>query len=183
MAGQAIYTVGYGNREVAALIELLIQHKIDVVIDIRSAPYSSYKPEFSKDPLRLALNDRGIAYSFFGTSLGGRPDDENCLVNGKVDYELLAASDNFRDGLVRLLEFTSTMSRPCLLCSEGRPEECHRSKLVGVVLAKRGVDVQHIDEEGKLISQYEVIKKLTGGQTSLFEEHYTSKRKYQTKTG
>ncbi len=54
------------------------------------------------------------------------------------------------------------------MCSEGKPEMCHRSKLIGKTLAARGLPVAHIDENDALIGQDEVLLRLTGGQPSLF---------------
>jgi hypothetical protein len=66
-----------------------------------------------------------------------------------------------------------------LMCSEGRPEECHRSKLVGVSLADLGIAVSHLDEEGLARSQDEVISRLTGGQLDLFgTPSFTSRKRY-----
>jgi uncharacterized protein (DUF488 family) len=66
-----------------------------------------------------------------------------------------------------------------LLCSEGKPEQCHRSKLIGETLAGLGIPVAHIDEQDQLRSQEEVIQRLTGGQLSLFGDHeFTSRKRY-----
>lgn len=66
-----------------------------------------------------------------------------------------------------------------LLCSEGKPEQCHRSKLIGETLAGRGIPVLHIDEHDQLRSQEEVIQRLTGGQLSLFGDlEFTSRKRY-----
>ena len=61
-----IYTIGYGSRSIAELIEVLHQHEIVYLIDVRSAPYSRYKPEFSKAPLANALERHNIRYVFHG---------------------------------------------------------------------------------------------------------------------
>ena len=61
-----IYTIGYGSRSIAELIEVLHQHEIAYLIDVRSAPYSRYKPEFSKAPLANELERHGIGYIYLG---------------------------------------------------------------------------------------------------------------------
>ncbi|MCO5183563.1 MAG: DUF488 domain-containing protein [Anaerolineae bacterium] len=73
-----IYTIGYGSRAIDDLIAVLHQHDIAYLIDVRSAPYSRYKPEFSKNELDTTLRAVGIRYLFLGRSLGGRPDDPDC---------------------------------------------------------------------------------------------------------
>jgi hypothetical protein len=65
------------------------------------------------------------------------------------------------------------------MCSEGKPEQCHRSKLIGETLAGLGIPVAHIDEHDQVCSQDEVIQRLTGGQLSLFGDHeFTSRKRY-----
>ena len=42
-----IFTIGYGAREIDAFIAALQQQRIEFVLDVRSRPYSRYKPDFS----------------------------------------------------------------------------------------------------------------------------------------
>lgn len=179
MESQVIYTIGYGKRELDELIAVLKVHGIDFLVDVRSAPYSKFKPEFSKDALAAALKLQGIRYVFMGKLLGGRPDDDECYVDGKVDYEHLMGTDMFRQGIDRLRTAWIKALRVCVMCSEGRPEECHRSKLIGKVLEAEGIRVRHIDAEGNAVSQQAVLQILTGGQLSLFDETFTSRKKYR----
>ena len=37
-----------------------------------------------------------------------------------------------------------------LMCSEGKPEMCHRSKLIAASLIELGIPVAHIDEHDTL---------------------------------
>ena len=67
-----IFTIGYGDRSIDEFIDVLRQHNLDYLIDVRSAPYSRFKPEFSKDALERALRQQGIRYVFMGDTLGGR---------------------------------------------------------------------------------------------------------------
>lgn len=179
-----IYTVGYGQRTVDQLLALLHRYEIQYVVDVRSAPYSRYKPEFSKAPLEAALLQGGLRYLFLGDSLGGRPDDPDCYADDKVDYEKVKAKAFYRQGIERLQAAFRQQQRIALFCSEGKPEECHRSKLIGASLAGLGIPVMHIDERGELKSQAQVIDSLTGGQLSLFgEPTFTSRRRYREEEG
>ena len=164
-----IYTIGYGSRSIAELIELLHAHKIVYLIDVRSAPYSRYKPEFSKAPLANALEQHGIRYVFMGDALGGRPDDETCYVNGKVDYEKVKATASYQHGIQRLRTAFSQQHSIVLMCSEGKPEACHRCKLIGATLTHENIAVMHIDENGEQLTQEQVVERLKGGQLSMFE--------------
>ena len=66
-----------------------------------------------------------------------------------------------------------------LMCSEGKPELCHRSKLIGVELAKRGITIGHIDPDGAVVDQETVIARLTGGQLNLLEDAAPTSRSSQ----
>ena len=46
-----IYTIGYGSRSLDDFVSVLKTHDIGYLIDVRSAPYSRFKPEFSKNAL------------------------------------------------------------------------------------------------------------------------------------
>jgi len=175
-----IYTIGYGSRSIAEFIEVLHQHKIAYLIDVRSAPYSRYKPEFSKAPLANELAQHSIRYVFMGDTLGGRPDDEACYINGKVNYEKINAAEFYQRGIQRLHTAFMQQQRVVLMCSEGKPEACHRCKLIGATLTTRDIPVIHIDENGEQLTQEKVIHRLTGGQLSMFEEHtFYSRKKYR----
>ena len=43
-----LYTIGYGARTLEAFIAALQAQRIAYVVDVRSAPYSKFKPEFSR---------------------------------------------------------------------------------------------------------------------------------------
>ena len=175
-----LYSIGYGSRTLDQFVAALQAHQIDCVIDVRSAPYSRFKPEFSKEALELVLSKRRMRYLFLGDLLGGQPKDPECYVNGKVDYARLQARPYFKAGLERLKAMAEQEGRKALMCSEGRPEQCHRAKLIGEALAALGIAISHIDEDGQLHSQMEVIDRLTGGQLDLFGQNFTSRKRYMT---
>jgi len=175
-----IFTIGYGARAIETLIAVLKSNVITYLIDIRSAPYSRYKPEFSKDALEATLGKAGIRYLYLGDALGGRPADLECYVEGKVDYARVREKAFFQAGIARLQVAFAQQRRVVLMCSEGRPEECHRSKLIGATLEAVGIPVCHIDEADQLQTQAAVIDRLTNGQLGLFgQEEFTSRKRYR----
>ncbi|HEY53403.1 MAG TPA: DUF488 domain-containing protein, partial [Caldilineae bacterium] len=144
------------------------------------APYSRYKPEFSKNQLEYALRGENIRYVYMGDLLGGQPDDPDCYIDGKVSYERVREKDFYRQGIGRVRKAFEQGLPVVLMCSEGKPETCHRSKLIGETLIEMGIPLRHIDENGELKTQEEVINRLTGGQLSLFGQHaFTSRKRYQ----
>jgi len=174
-----VFTIGYGSRTVHELAEAVRGQAVECLVDVRSAPYSRYRPEFSREALERAVAALGLRYLFLGAELGGRPQAPECYVEGKVDYDRVRRLDAYRAGLERISELRGSGTRLALMCSEGRPEECHRSRLIGASLAESGIPVVHIDEAGQLRTQEEVIGRITGGQLTLFgEPAFTSRKRY-----
>jgi uncharacterized protein (DUF488 family) len=182
MPNYPIYTIGYGARDMDSFLSVLKSNEIHFLIDIRTRPYSSYKPEFSKQPLQNFLESNEIRYVFMGDALGGQPESNQCYTNGKVDYKKVAQQVFFQGGIERLTKASQQGEQVVLMCSEGKPENCHRSKLIGKVLAAQGIEVLHIDENDKVINQKQVILRLTDGQLSLFGDDFltfTSRKRYR----
>ena len=177
--GHNISTIGYGARTPASIVEQLQSAGIRYVVDVRSSPFSRQQPEFSREPLQRLLADSGLKYVFMGDQLGGRPPDASCYTNGRVDYEKCREQDFFRAGVRRLLDACDQGLPLCILCSEGRPVNCHRSKLIGVALEEDGVQVLHLLPDGGVCSQADVIRELTRGQQSMFGDHFLSRRAYR----
>lgn len=174
-----IYTIGYGNRNIKDFIKLLTKYNIKYLIDVRSNPKSSYDQSFSRNNLTQILNDNGIRYVFMGDLLGGKPPEEECYTNGKVDYQKVELQPFYQKGIKRILTAYEKNLSVVIMCSELKPENCHRFKLIGKTLTEENVIVTHIDEFGELISHDEIIQRLTGGQLSLFEMGFTSRKQYK----
>ncbi len=174
-----IYTIGIGKREVADLIQVLKQNRLAYLIDVRSSPYSRHKPDFNREVLERTLESEGIRYAHW-PQLGGFPESEHVLSGGHVDYGKLARTPAFRQALERLATASEADHRIVLLCSEGRPEMCHRSKCIGVELEKMQLEICHIDEAGIVRKQLEVMKRINADQQSLpgLEPPMRSKRKW-----
>ena len=102
-----IYTIGYGERTLAALLAVLQRYQIEYLVDVRTAPYSRYKPEFSKAELTAALRQQGFKYVFMGDQIGGRPTDPACYTDGKVDYDKVQATVAYQQGIERVRSITT----------------------------------------------------------------------------
>lgn len=177
-----IFTIGYGQRNISELLADLDSFNIRFLIDVRSQPYSRFKPDFNKETMAQHLETAGVRYVFMGEMLGGRPDDPSCYTDGKVDYEKVARQEFYRRGIERLQKAYRQQQRVVLLCSEGKPERCHRASLIGRTLADLAIPVAHIDENGRLVTQEDVMLRLQKGQPSLFGDdfyRYQSRKKYR----
>jgi uncharacterized protein (DUF488 family) len=175
-----ILTIGYGARSIEEFVAVLQSAMTDYLVDVRSVPYSRFKPEFSRKPLAAELEPRGIRYVFMGKELGGRPDEPACYdVDGRIDYSRLRLRPAFADGLTSLEAGWEAEHTLVLMCSEGKPQECHRAKLIAEELFALGVPAGHIDEHGVRRSHSDIMTRVTGGQEPLFGEHVAASRSRQ----
>jgi uncharacterized protein (DUF488 family) len=154
-----LFTIGHSNHPVEKFLGLLKQHNIQAIADVRSAPYSRRNPQFNRNNLQAALSEAGIQYVFLGRELGARSADPACYVDGKVQYDRLAATDLFRSGIERLLDGVKTY-RIALMCAEREPLNCHRTLLVSRALEQRGLGIVHILPDGMLEAHAETMLRL-----------------------
>ncbi len=91
------------------------------LIDVRSSPYSRFNPEFSQEALEKHLKQYRIRYVFMGDTLGGRPNDSTCYVDGKVDYAQVREKPFFQQGIERIRTAWEKQLRVALMCSEASP--------------------------------------------------------------
>jgi uncharacterized protein (DUF488 family) len=145
-----IFSIGHSNQSIEAFLALLQQHQIQVLVDIRSSPYSKYVSQFNSTSLAVAVRQAGIKYMFMGQELGGRPDGAEFYdADGHVLYNRVAEAPFFLDGINRLKKGGRTY-RVAIMCSEEDPTVCHRHLLIGRVLTKQGVDLLHIRGDGHI---------------------------------
>jgi uncharacterized protein (DUF488 family) len=148
-----VFTIGYSGRSFAEFLGLLRENAIAVIADVRSQPFSKFNADFNQDALKRDLTRARIHYVFLGAELGARTSDESCYVEGKVQYDRLAATAPFQAGLDRVSKGRAT-HRLALMCAESDPLMCHRCILVSRHLRARGVPVRHILENG-LVEEHE----------------------------
>lgn len=121
-----------------------------------------------------ALRAASIHYVFLGNELGARSEDKRCYRNGQVQYDLLAETEIFKQGIKRVME-GARMYRVALMCAEKEPLECHRTILVARKLVDEGVPVRHILGDGRLEAHEHAIERLITNlrvlQTDMFRSH------------
>lgn len=138
-ANRPIFTIGHSGHETDEFLALLRKHGVNVVVDVRSAPYSRYVPQFNKDFLAQSLSAVGIRYIFHGKELGGQPVDRACYdADGRIMYDALAETAAFKHGIEFVLDAASvhpsTGSEPAPHLRRGRtdapPYSMQRSKTI-----------------------------------------------------
>lgn len=148
----ALFTIGYSGLDMPGFVALLRAHAVDVVCDVRSTPYSTYKPDFTRGPFRGHLNRARIRYVFLGDRLGARPRDRSVYVAGQATYDRIAATADFHTGLDRVRKGTRTLTL-ALVCSERDPIDCHRAVLVCRHLDDLRGDIVHLHTDGSVEDQ------------------------------
>lgn len=146
-----IFTIGHSNHTIETFIELLHQHQVTALVDVRSSPYSRRFPQFNQSALKTALKTVNIAYVPLGDNLGARPRDRNCYIDGMARYDLIAATEAFKVGLNRLIQ-GSEKYQISLMCAEQDPIVCHRAILICPHLKNAGLEIYHIHKNGDLES-------------------------------
>lgn len=141
---RTIFSIGHSNQPFEGFVAELKAHGIEVVVDVRSQPYSKYTPWFDGDQIKKKLPETGIKYLFLGDVLGGRPaSSEFYDEEGHVLYGKMASSPGFLGGIERLTR-GAEVYRVALMCGEENPSGCHRRLLVGRVMSERGFNLVHI---------------------------------------
>jgi ATP-dependent DNA helicase RecQ len=147
-----IHTIGHGRAGFADVAEVLEQHGMATIVDVRSQPFSRHAPEFSRRLLEELAAAAGLGYRWMGDVLGGRPDDPALLLpDGGPDYEAIRRSPGFRAALVHLAALAAEAG-VVLLCAEERPEHCHRALLIAPALEEMGLRVVHLLHDGTALA-------------------------------
>ena len=161
-----IYTIGHSTQSPEKFLELLKKYNIDVIVDVRSVPYSKYADWFNKDNLKFFLKTNKIYYIPMGESLGARWRDKSLIFeDGRVNFQKVMQTKTFQDGIKRVIDGIKKGYKIALMCSEKEAFDCHRFVLVSRFLKKEGInDIFHIYPdtllhhnilEKKLLKKYE----------------------------
>jgi uncharacterized protein (DUF488 family) len=148
---ETLFTLGYQRRALSEFVSILVESRIDVLVDVRETAWS-HKPGFSKGALRIALAASGIEYihaDFAGNPkwLRANADSHRECLDWYAWYvdefdeivpafeELLA--EQFREG-----------KRVCVTCFERHADDCHRAILAEKWKARGARKVKHLAIEG-----------------------------------
>jgi uncharacterized protein (DUF488 family) len=145
-----IFTIGYEQATQAAVIAALREAGVEVLADIRYLPLSR-RPGFSKNSLKAAVEEAGIAYRHFRDL--GTPADGRAAARRGDHAEL----SRIYSGQLELPQAMKQMAelralaedkRVCLLCYERDAAECHRALLFDALFA----DFARVDLEPALVT-------------------------------
>jgi ParB/RepB/Spo0J family partition protein len=135
------YTIGYSQKSIRQFIDVLKSRKVSTLVDIRHDPISMYKPDFSKENLRRALEADGIAYVHIPDL--GVPREIRAHLAKTANWEGFFkwydanVVPRLENGLMEQLR---TTAKPpiAFMCVEQNPTKCHRHR-VALALGEEGL--------------------------------------------
>src|SRR6185295_8246212 len=143
-----VFTIGHSTRAIEELLELLAEHGVRVLVDVRRYPASRRHPQFSREALAASLARAGIEY-VHEPDLGGRraarPDSQHTAwrVEAFRGYADHMETPEFKAALERL-QRRAAETPTAILCAEAVPWRCHR-RLISDAPAQ---DMQRFDTLG-----------------------------------
>jgi len=140
-----VSTVGHGARSIEEFLTVLVDPGVQLLVDVRRYPGSKRHPHFGKEALGDALAREGIAYQWWGESMGGRrsADEQSGTRHGAWEIEAFRAyashmdRPEFREALKRLMK-ASEERKVAVMCSETLWWRCNRRLIADAVQAAGG---------------------------------------------
>lgn len=139
MKRKPIMSVGTSNLAWPDFQQRLERHSIDVVIDVRSRPFSRFS-HFCQPVFRAKLNHVGLSYLHLHELGGLGVDDNRSFAQASKSPPIQAA--------LELVMHIATRAQPVLCCSENDPLQCHRCLMLAPALNAMGAKVIHILADG-----------------------------------
>ena len=141
-----LFTIGYENKSIDQVAEVLTRQKVKTVLDVRENPFS-WKKDFRNSVLERHLTDRGFKYVHL-PELGAPRTIRQDLKKGK-SYAVFFQqySEHLRDQqecLVKLADIVQNETC-CLLCLEHDASKCHRGVLAGEIKRIEGNGLEIVD--------------------------------------
>jgi uncharacterized protein (DUF488 family) len=132
-----IWTIGYEQATLDAVIGALAEARVEVLADIRYLPLSR-RPGFSKSALAAAVREAGIEYRHI-KPLGTPAEGRAAAKRGDHDTLARVYADQLElpEALAAMAELRALASerRVALLCYERDADACHRRLLIEALLS------------------------------------------------
>lgn len=158
-----ILTLWHSNYDIETFNKIFDIFDINVIVDVRSIPYSKYSEQFNKENIEKFFDNKKIKYIHMWKELWAKKENEILLTNWKVDFNKVIELDNdFKEWIDRLLLWIEKWFKIWLMCSEKNPLECHRFWLIAKYL-KTKIWISHIIKDNntfKKVSNEEIEKEL-----------------------
>lgn len=140
-----MYTIGHSNHPIQTFLDFLHRFHIQLLVDVRSNPYSRYHPQFNYDVFKISVNNENVIYHYGGDKIGGNYSDNNLqFTDGGVDYSKVECSQKFSQGIDHLIQLGVKHTNVVIMCAENDPFFCHRFGLISHALSKKNIITEHI---------------------------------------
>jgi uncharacterized protein (DUF488 family) len=152
-----LFTIGYSAFQMKDFIDVLKQYGVNVIIDVRSLPYSEYYEQYNKENIKRILKANNIYYRNYSDEFGARQTEKQFFSSeGYLDFDLFTKSARFKHGFEKINLSLAKGFCVALMCAEKDPATCHRSIMVSRAFHKNGNAVNHILADGRTESQADV---------------------------
>ncbi len=142
-----IYTIGFSKKNLKQFITKLKNARVKKLIDVRLNNTSQLAGYAKKDDLEYVLNLVGIEYEHY-PELAPTSELLKKYKNKEItwqDYEKEYNNILLQKDPLKILDLTKEEGSICLLCSEDKPEKCHR-RLLAEYYSNHlpGVEIGHL---------------------------------------
>lgn len=142
-----LFTIGYEQTPVKAVLEELEHARVKLVVDVRAVS-ASRRPGFSKNQLAAELDERGISYLHL-RGLGTPKEGREAARAGKYDtlhkiYARHLKSPQAKQELDELSALVKKSGPVCLLCYERDHRHCHRQWIAEIIEDREGAVVENL---------------------------------------
>ena len=163
-----IFTIGHSSLSFEEFAQLLQEHGIERLVDVRSFPTSKKFPHFSQHSLISALQGIGISYYHLKALGGYRKSDLKDSPNqgwespGFRAYADHMLTEEFQQALDAMIEIASE-AKTSIMCAEAVPQRCHRKLISDALVGLREISVVHILTESLKEHRLTRLARIKGG--------------------
>jgi len=142
-----LFTIGYEKTALRDVLQTLKQAKIELLVDTRAVA-ASRRAGFSKKMLAASLDEAGIPYLHL-QKLGTPAEGRQAARTGDIKtlwrvYDKHLKTAEAQAALDELESLLRSGKRVCLLCYCRNPDECHRSKISGLMHERTGQKIENL---------------------------------------
>jgi len=143
---RTLFTIGFAEKSAEEFFDILIEHRVRIVIDIRLNNRSQLAGFTKKDDLRYFLKEIGGIEYVHNLDLAPTESILNAYRNKTMSWNDLEIS------LLELVRkrkainnySANDLDRACLLCSEHEPKKCHRSLIAELFSKRYKIAIAHL---------------------------------------
>lgn len=143
-----IYTIGFTKKNAKEFFNLLIENEVKRVIDIRRRNNSQLAGFAKAEDLEYFLEEIADIEYTYRPEFAPSKDLLDSWRDDKIDWN--EYEKKYYESLDKKIDFDdmdhSLLEDACLLCSENKPDRCHRRLLAeSIAFKKENIEIVHLD--------------------------------------